>query len=248
MLGQDVVADEKGVGDHHVAAGHHGVVPALQRAVGAVGAVIGCDQGRSGAAGCGQGAESRGAGTDVDHADALAADDLAQAQGVQGQDDRILGLHRHAHEPCARRRQVAFKPATLGNDKGFTPGGGDRRGHVKGRLLHATAVEFWRDLKQGKALGQGGGRRWAGRFGHARDTRVKCGAGAGGCSGAAVSLPRPTLWRAGRPARWRRRPGRAGRGAGRGPCRAERRARRRGCWRRCPGRPQRGPGDRPGHG
>src|SRR5260221_694873 len=62
-----------------------------------------------------------------------------------------------ATRAAAAGLQVGFQaPAVRGHERASTSLG-DGRGKVQGRLLHASAVESRRDLKQGETFGKNGG-------------------------------------------------------------------------------------------
>ncbi len=153
VLGQDVRAGVVGIGDHRLALGHHRVVPALEPALGLIDPVIGGHEWDPRRPRGPQGAEGRRAGTGVDQADGLAADQLGEAEGV-GDDGRgVLGLDGQLDQFAAVLDQVVgHAPAARGDDR--PPARAHHRGgDIEGGLLGAAGFQFRRDLQEGEMGG-----------------------------------------------------------------------------------------------
>ena len=176
VLADHMVAGEFAVGDDHVAASHHRIIPALERRFGVVDPVIGRHE-RDFLGTCGpKGAERWRARTGVNDADAFALNQVRQPGGVTQHHQRILRLYRHLCQVPALGLQSGRHTATARGDDALAPGIDHRVRDINRRLLGPARFEFGRYLQKGKiwrksahgspiALMRDGKQRFGGRNG-----------------------------------------------------------------------------------
>ncbi len=152
MLG-DQVAGIARVGDHQVAACHHGIVVEFHGALAAVAAVERRGERHVGQARGSERHPGRRPRARMDDAGALEADEPGELAHVQGHGQRVLGVGRKRDPDAAPGLEFADQPPARGRDQGPGAGVGQGARDVDGRAFGPAGVQRGNDL-QHRAAGE----------------------------------------------------------------------------------------------
>ena len=139
--GEDVVCRRFRIGDHHIAAGHDGIVPAFQRRPRIIDAVVSRHEMHTGLARGEQCAPGRGARSCVNDSDIFAADQFCQGAGIGEQLQRVFCIQRQAHEFTAHGLKLGFEPAAFAGDQRATSRGSECAREIDGGSLCAAGIQ-----------------------------------------------------------------------------------------------------------